>query len=75
MSDFLLVVPECWVQIDLDYACSQIPDLNMGNVDNWISTSQFNYIEVPLKQLGLIPENKTVVSAKRFEDYFAVLLG
>lgn len=75
MSDFLLVVPEGWVQIDLDYVCSQIPDLNMGNVDNWISTSQFNYIEIPLKQLRLIPEDKTVISAKRFEDYFAVLLG
>ena len=75
MSDFLLVIPEGWTQLDWQVV-SSLPDLNKGNVDNWISTSQFEYLANPLKDAGLIPVDSIVTSAKLIDDtYFMVTLG
>lgn len=75
MSDFLLIFPEGWNVIDFDLVYSLNPDFNVTNVDNWVATNQLSYIEEILKAVGQIDATATVVGAKRFDSYFAVLLG
>lgn len=75
MSELLLVFPEGWVPLNWEFISSKIPDMNRTNVDNWIATGQFSYIEEFLKQLNLIQADATVVSAKLIDDKFAILLG
>lgn len=75
MSDFLLVIPEGWVQVDFDAASAINPDFNVTNVDNWIGTNQLSYIEEILKSIGFLDSAVTVIGAKRFDAYFAVQLG
>lgn len=76
MSEFLLVVPPGWTQLDWDFISANDTNMNVTNVDNWCTTSQFSYIEEPLKAMGLIPQDKTVIGAKLIDgSFFAVLLA
>lgn len=75
MSEFMLIIPEGWAQIDFDAVYSMHADFSESNVDNWCATTQWNYIEVILKEVGALPESATVVEARRFQNYMLVRLG
>lgn len=73
MSDFLLVIPEGWTQLNWDAVREAHPDLNKGNVENWINTSQINYIDELLKAGGIVAPEQTVSAAKLIDDaYFLI---
>lgn len=75
MSEFLLIIPNGWTQLDW-VVCQQHQDLSQTSVLNWINANTLNYIEAPLKELQLIPAESTVVDAKLLDDsYFMVKLG
>jgi hypothetical protein len=75
MSEFLLIVPEGWTQIDFDAVYSMHGDFSEANVDNWCATTQWSYIEAILKEVGALPESAIVVEARRFQNYMLVRLG
>lgn len=75
MSDFIVIAPDGWIQIDFDGVYAVNPDFNTVNVDNWINTSQLSYIEEILKSVGVIGQSATVIAARRIEPYFAIQLG
>jgi len=75
MSDILLVFPDGWIQLDWSYITSSITDMNETNVNNWIQTSQFSYIEEFLKELSLIDQSAILIDAKLIDQNFAILLG
>lgn len=75
METLLLVVPPEWLQLDWEYITSNT-DLSTTNVTSYISAGMLDYIEQPLKSVGLIPSDKTLVEAKLLDDtYFIVRLG
>lgn len=76
MSDFLIVIPAGWLQMDWAAISAANPDMNVTNVTNWIETEQFSYIADALKAQELIPADAVVIGARLFDGaYFAVLLG
>ena len=75
-GNFLLIIPEGWTPLDWDYIVGNVTDMNAGNVEEWIRTSQFENIAVCLKAFNLIPQDAIVLNAKLFDSqYFAVLLA
>lgn len=76
MSNFLFVLPADWLQLDWNFVTTNIPSMTLLEVQSFIETYQFNYIELGLKAHFLIPETSTVINAVIFEnEFFAVLLG
>lgn len=75
MSDFIVIAPDGWIQIDFDNVYAANPDFNTINVDNWINTGQFSYIEEILKSVGVIGPSAIVIAARRIDPYFAIQLG
>lgn len=76
MSNFLFVLPADWLQLDWNFVTTNIPSMTLLEVQSFIETYQFNYIELGLKAYFLIPETSTVINAVIFEnEFFAVLLG
>jgi hypothetical protein len=75
MSEFLLIVPEGWTQIDYDSVYAANGDFSESNVDNWCNTGQYSYIEEGLKASGVIGAEATVVEARRFHNHLLVRLG
>jgi len=74
MSNFILVIPEGWTQLDWEYISNN--GLDAHSVENALVSSNMADIENPLKQLGLIAESAFVLDAKLFDNtYFMVRLG
>lgn len=75
MSDFLLIVPEGWTELNLD-AVTQIPGVSTSALENWIANGQMEYITASLVDGGLLPIESVVVDAKLFNGTnFVVMLG
>lgn len=74
-ESFLLVVPPGWTQLDWAYITGNT-ELSVANVPNWINANMLDYIELPLKDAGLLPAESAVVEARLFDDtFFMVRLG
>lgn len=75
MSDFLLVIPQGWVQLDWNVACSH-PAINADAIDLWVQSSQQPYLAELLVEVGLLQPGQTILDAKLIDDeYFLVKLG
>ena len=77
MGNFLLVAPEEWTQ--LDYTVLENSERGFSQSDvlrlSQIVALADEYFGVPLRALGMIPQNKTVLEAKLIETmYFYVRL-
>lgn len=75
MSEFLLVIPEGWTQLDWN-AVSNLYGMDYTGVMNTISIGYYGDMDTGLKEAGLIPADVTVVEAKLIDNtYFLVRLG
>ena len=75
MSDFLLIAPEGWSQLDLN-AVTQFGDLTVGNIETWIQQNLLYELNDRLHQFGIIDAALTVNEAKIIDGtYFLVRLG
>lgn len=76
MSEFLLVIPPGWTQLDWEFIANNLTDMSAANVTEYINAGMLGYIETPLKEAGLIPAESTLVEAKLIDDtFFMVRLG
>lgn len=72
MSEFLLIVPEGWTQLDWTYITSNVPNMSYIDVTNGITSD----IEERLKGAGIIPAESSLIEFKLIDDtYFIVRLG
>lgn len=75
MSDFLLIIPSGWTQLDWQFITNH-SDLSLQVTLEWISTTSWSSIEYALKSIDAIPQTSSVLNAKLFDDtFFMVLLG
>lgn len=76
MSDFLLVVPEGWTQLDWEFIANNVPGMDDGGTRNMINNNAYGDMEAALKGAGVLPEAATVAEAKLIDGtYFLVRLG
>lgn len=74
MSDFLLIIPAGWTQLDWQFVSNN--GLSGTSVLNAIVSTNMSDIEAPLKDMGLIPLESSVLEAKLLDDtFFMVRLG
>jgi len=72
MSEFLLVIPEGWTQLDWEYIANNVSGMGYQNVVNGAASD----IEELLKTNGIIPVESSLVEFKLIDDtYFLVRLG
>lgn len=75
MSDFLLVIPEGWTQLNWETAFNH-PLMSPPAVEEWIQSTQYDYLTQLLVESGSLTEGQTVVQAKLIDNaYFLVRLG
>ena len=76
MSQFLLVIPEGWTQLDWQYITNNVPNMSGPAVASTIQSGVLSDIEAGLKEAGIIPPEASLVDAKLIDDtYFMVKLG
>lgn len=76
MSEFLLVIPEGWTQLDWQYITNNLSGMTHQQVTEWCNNSIYMDMESILKDNGVIPVDKSITGAKLIDDtYFLVLLG
>ena len=76
MSEFLLIVPEGWTQLDWAYLSNNVSGLNHPQVMDWVATGYMLDLEIILKEQDVIPDEASLISAKLIDDtYFLVKLG
>lgn len=72
MSEFLLVIPEGWTQLDWQYITNNVGAMGYGDVVNGVTSD----IEAKLKDAGVIAADASLVEFKLIDDtYFMVRLG
>jgi hypothetical protein len=75
MSDFILIIPAGWVQLDWEYISNNLTGFNAESVQYWAGVDM-NLVTQPLRDAGLIPVDKTVMELKIMDNtYFLVNLG
>lgn len=75
MGELLLITPPDWLQLDWAQITSST-DLSTSNVLSYINANMLEYIEIPLKEAGLISDSSILVEAKLIDDtYFLVKLS
>jgi hypothetical protein len=76
MSQFLLVIPEGWTQLDWQHITNNVPNMSGPAVASMIQSGVLSDIEAGLKEAGIIPPKASLVDAKLIDDtYFMVKLG
>lgn len=68
MSEFLLIVPPGWDQLDWGHVSTNVPGMDAENVKALISAGQFGSIGLMLGQAQLIPTGVVVAEAKLLDD-------
>lgn len=75
MSEFLLVIPEGWTQLDWN-TVSNLYGMDYTGVMNFIASNNYMDMETYLKDAGLIEQDKSINEAKLIDNtYFLVRLG
>ena len=76
MSQFLLVIPEGWTQLDWQHITNNVPNMSGPAVASMIQSGALSDIEAGLKEAGIILPEASLVDAKLIDDtYFMVKLG
>ena len=72
MSEFLVIVPPGWTQLDWEYVANNVPNMSSQAVNNGVVSD----IEMWLKDAGQIPAESSLIDFKLIDDsYFLVKLG
>ena len=75
MSEFMLIAPEGWTQIDL-MAFTSNTGLTIEALNDYEKTALYYELNTLFIELGLMPEGKEVVGTKIVNgEYFFVLFG
>jgi hypothetical protein len=75
MSEFLIVIPSGWTQLDWETVFNH-PMINLSIAQEWIATRQFEYMTTLLIEAGALSEGQNVMEAKIIDGaYFLVQLG
>jgi hypothetical protein len=76
MSEFLLVVPEGWSQLDWQVITNSVPGMDYGGTMNMINSNNYADMNDKLKEAGIIPADYSIAEARLIDDtYFLVRLG
>lgn len=76
MSQFLLVIPEGWTQLDWQHITNNVPNMSGQAVASMIQSGVLSDIEAGLKEAGIVAQEASLVDAKLIDDtYFMVKLG
>lgn len=76
MSEFLLVIPEGWMQLDWQYISSNIQGMDMRGTLEMINNNAIGDMEAALKAAGVLAESDVLSAARLIDDtYFLVRLG
>ena len=73
MSNFLLIMPQGWVQLDLTEVVSQAPECQIGAIEGWILIEQFQILEDSLKAIGMIAAEASIAEVKILDNSFLLL--
>lgn len=72
MSEFLVIVPPGWVQLDWEYISNNVANMSAQAVNNGVVSD----IEAWLKEGNQIPAESSLVDFKLLDNtYFLVQLG
>lgn len=72
MSDFLVIVPQGWTQLDWEYISNNVANMSAQAVNNGVLSD----IETWLKEGGQIAAESALVDFKLIDNtYFLVRLG
>ena len=72
MSDFLLIIPEGWIQLDWEYVSNNVANISSQSVNNGVISD----IEQWLKDGGQIPPDSSLIDFKLIDNtYFLIKLG
>ena len=72
MSEFLVIVPPGWTQLDWEYVANNVPNMSSQAVNNGVVSD----IEMWLKDAGQIPAESSLVDFKLIDNtYFLIKLG
>ena len=74
MSDFLLIVPNEWTQLDWAYLTNKFVDISPSYVNNCAVSNTYADMEAMFKADGLIPEAASLVECKLLDEFFMVRL-
>jgi hypothetical protein len=69
MSDFLLVAPVGWTQLDWEYISNNITGFNKDSVEYWAGVDM-TLVTQPLRDAGIISVDKTVAELKIMDNTF-----
>jgi hypothetical protein len=70
MSDFLLVVPQGWIRINIEDA-TQIPGISAGAINSWVASGYFDILSTEL--VSLLPAGAVVLEAQVFNTDILLL--
>lgn len=73
MQDFILVVPEGWIPIDLP-AFTLTPGVSVPGIQNWIASNQLPYLADALVEAGMLTPDTSIYAAKMFDDTNLVIM-
>ena len=72
MSEFLVIIPPGWTQLDWEYVANNVPNMSAQAVNNGVISD----IEMWLKDAGQIPAESSLVDFKLIDNtYFLIKLG
>ena len=75
MSNFVLVVPEGWTQLDLD-VCIQAPGVTLLAIQTYIASLALDTLAIELINGGILPAGSIILEAQVFNgETFLVRLG
>lgn len=76
MSEFLLIAPEGWTQLDWQHITNNVPNMTYSQVMDKLNGGGLADIDTALKEAGVIAQDVTIVEAKLIDDtHFLVRLG
>jgi hypothetical protein len=67
MSDFVIIAPEGWTAVNLDFIINTL-NIGLGEVKDYATVGVYGDFEQLLKDNGLIPADKTITSMKVIDD-------
>lgn len=75
MSNFLLVAPEGWTQLDMA-VCAQIPGVSNAAIENYVSSNALATLATELINGGVLPTDSVILEAQTFNgEVLLVKLG
>jgi len=73
MAEFIFIAPAGWSELDLQFVVNNTP-FDINRIKELESTALWYELDEGLKEVGLVPEGKSVSAAKIVEDTYLWVL-